>query len=52
MFEAGLALDLTPYEADQPPLFLGLWPQTFLVVGGIYREAFALWRKGLTYHPP
>ena len=28
------------------PLFLGLWPQTFLVVAGIYREAFALWRKG------
>lgn len=52
MFEAGLTLDLTPYEGrSMKPLFLGLWPQTFLVVGGIYREAFALWRKGLTYHP-
>ena len=33
MFEAGLTLDLTPYEGrSMKPLFLGLWPQTFLVV--------------------
>ena len=52
MFEAGLVLDLKPYDGRSlKPLFLGIWPQTFLVLGGIYREAFALWRKGLTYHP-
>ncbi|MAJ42672.1 MAG: hypothetical protein CBC51_04070, partial [Oceanospirillales bacterium TMED91] len=52
MFEAGLQLSLTAYDGHSiKPLFLGIWPQTFLVIGGIYREAFALWRKGLTYHP-
>jgi DUF1365 family protein len=52
MFEAGLQLSLTPYDGHSiKPLFLGIWPQTFMVIGGIYREAFALWRKGLTYHP-
>jgi len=52
MFEAGITLDLKPYDGRSlKPLFLGIWPQTFLVLGGIYREAFALWRKGLTYHP-
>ena len=52
MFEAGLTLDLTPYNGRSvKPLFTGIWPQTFLVIGAIYREAFALWRKGLTYHP-
>jgi DUF1365 family protein len=52
MFEAGLTVALKPYDGRSlKPLFLGIWPQTFLVLGGIYREAFALWRKGLTYHP-
>jgi DUF1365 family protein len=52
MFEAGLTVALKPYDGRSlKPLFLGIWPQTFLVIGGIYREAFALWRKGLTYHP-
>ena len=52
MFEAGLQLSLTAYDGHSiKPLFLGIWPQTFMVIGGIYREAFALWRKGLTYHP-
>jgi hypothetical protein len=47
MFEAGLQLSLTPYDGHSiKPLFLGIWPQTFMVIGGIYREAFALWRKG------
>jgi len=51
MFEAGLSLVLTTF--DRPglkPLLLGFWPQTFVVLGGIYRQAFALWRKGVPYH--
>jgi uncharacterized protein len=52
MFEAGLNLSLIPYDGRSiKPLFLGVWPQTFIVIGGIYLEAFALWRKGVTYHP-
>lgn len=51
LFEAGIHLTLTPYMGlSRRPLFLGLWPQTFVVLGGIYREAFALWRKGVPYH--
>lgn len=51
LFEAGLKLTLTPFEGrGLKPLFLGIWPQTFVVLGGIYREAFALWRKGVPYH--
>ena len=52
MFEAGLSLRLTPFNGHSiKPLFTGIWPQSILVIGGIYREAFALWRKGLRYHP-
>ena len=51
IFEAGLSLKLIPYKGQsRKPLFLGIWPQTLVVIAGIYREAFALWRKGLTYH--
>ena len=51
MFEAGLNLTLAPFAGrGLKPLFLGIWPQTFVVIGGIYREAFALWRKGVPYH--
>lgn len=51
MFEAGLSLQLQPFSGLQlRPLFLGIWPQTLVVVGGIYRQAFALWRKGIPYH--
>lgn len=51
MFEAGLKLTFAPFEGrGLKPLFLGMWPQTFVVLGGIYREAFALWRKGVPYH--
>ena len=52
MFEAGLSLRLTPFDGHSiKPLFTGIWPQSLIVIGGIYREAFALWRKGLRYHP-
>ncbi len=51
LFEAGLSLTLSPYHGQsRKPLFLGVWPQTFVVLAGIYREAFALWRKGVPYH--
>ena len=51
IFEAGLNLTLEAYQGlSIKPLFLGIWPQTFLVMGGIYREAFSLWRKGLQYY--
>lgn len=52
MFEASLNLNLIPFDGRSVrPLFIGFWPQTFVVIGGIYREAFSLWRKGLAYHP-
>ena len=51
IFQAGLSLRLEAYQGRSiKPLFLGIWPQTFLVMGGIYREAFTLWRKGLQYY--
>ena len=51
LFEAGLSLTLTPFHGRSArPLFLGIWPQTFVVLGGIYREAFRLWRKHVPYH--
>ncbi len=51
MFKAGLNLNLESYQgASIKPFFLGFWPQTFMVIGGIYREAFLLWRKGLRYY--
>lgn len=51
VFEAGLSLQLTAYNGRTArPLFLGLWPQTWMVLAGIYREAFHLWRKRVPYH--
>ncbi|MGA1206875.1 MAG: DUF1365 domain-containing protein [Litorivicinaceae bacterium] len=51
LFEAGLSLQLTPYSGHSArPLFLGIWPQTLVVLAGIYREAFQLWRKRVPYH--
>jgi len=51
LFEAGLQLNLASYHGRSArPLFLGIWPQTFVVLGGIYREAFRLWRKHVPYH--
>jgi DUF1365 family protein len=51
LFEAGLSLTLSPFHGRSArPLFLGIWPQTFVVLGGIYREAFRLWRKHVPYH--
>jgi DUF1365 family protein len=52
MFESGVSLTLAPFtDTSRRPFFIGPWPQPFVVLGGIYREAFALWRKGLKYHP-
>ena len=52
MFESGVTLTLTPFvDQSRRPFFIGPWPQTFVVLSGIYREAFALWRKGLKYYP-
>ena len=52
MFESGVTLSLKPYaDTASSPFFIGPWPQPFVVIGGIYKEAFALWRKGLKYHP-
>lgn len=50
MFEAGLDLKLKSERPTIRSLFIGIWPQTLLVLVAIYKEAFALWRKGLTYH--
>lgn len=50
LFEAGLHLAIRPKTPNLRSLFIGIWPQTLLVVAAIYKEAFALWRKGLNYH--